>query len=193
MFNTNVDVVKKINREAMYSLTKPYEASQIIKIIIKHVIFFIKKDSYSCTITDGTAGSGGDTLNFSKYFNKVNSVEVNKNMYDLLINNTKQMNNIRQLNADYMSVYKNIRQDVIYLDPPWGGPDYKSKREIALELSNWPLYKLVNELLDLFKKTIIVIKAPLNIDMYGFKCVKETCLIYNQSNKATFKLLVIYN
>ncbi len=66
---------------ASYSLTKPFEASQISKYIIEKINEYIKKSSYDCIITDGTAGSGGDCINFSKYFKKINAVEINEEMF----------------------------------------------------------------------------------------------------------------
>ena len=82
----NVDRLRLlITDESIYSISKPRDAEKIIKLI-KHVY---KKDIFNATITDGTANVGGDTIHFSKHFNKVNSVELNPLHCKALENNLR--------------------------------------------------------------------------------------------------------
>jgi len=181
-----------IDYVASYSLTKPYEGSQISKFIVEKINIILKKDSFNCTITDGTAGSGGDSINFSGLFEKVNSVEINREMYNILINNTRNKNNIILYNDDYTKIYHRLNQDVIYLDPPWGGAGYKHKKDVLLELSGVQLSMFIKTLLNEHKGTLIFIKAPLNINTDGI-CIDGQIVIYNKSKMPSFKLIFVTN
>ncbi len=181
-----------IDYVASYSLTKPYEGSQISKFIIDKINNVLKKDSFNCIVTDGTAGSGGDSINFSNNFEKVNSVEINKEMYYILANNTRHKNNIALYNDDYTKIYNRLIQDVIYLDPPWGGTEYKYKKDIVLELSGIPLSLFIKNISRHCKETLVFIKAPLNINTTGI-CISDQIIIYNKSKMPSFKLIFVGN
>ena len=56
-----------------YSITRPKFANEISKLIKS------KLSNKKFTITDATAGMGGNTLSFANYFDKVNSVEYDPN------------------------------------------------------------------------------------------------------------------
>jgi len=168
--------------QASYSRTKQYEANQIINYILRHV-----NNYSSSTITDGTAGAGGDSINFSKYFKNVNSVEMDNDIYNMLLKNAELCKNINFINEDYLEIYKNLHQDVIYLDPPWGGPNYKLKKEVCLYISNKPLYIVIEQLMEQFKIDIFV-KVPLNVCTINFKNYTSE-FIYNKSKFKSFKLL----
>lgn len=194
-----------ISYVASYSLTKPYEATQISKYIIEKINEHLAKSSYDCIITDGTAGSGGDCINFSKYFKKINAVEIRIEMFNLLKRCAQSKNNISFYNDDYLHIYNKLDQDIIYLDPPWGGTDYKFRHTVELKLSEIPLYKIINDLLFYNKKDaaeakeekktkigiIIFVKAPLNVCTKNMD-IKDSSLIYNKSGIPSFKLLTFF-
>ena len=59
-----------------------------------------------------------------------------------------------------------MKQDVIFFDPPWGGPNYKEIQELDLFLSNIELSKIVN---CIFKNVeCIAIKIPHNFNKKKF-------------------------
>ena len=66
-----------------------------------------------------------------------------------------------------------MKQDVIYIDPPWGGKNYKYKENINLYLSNIPIYTICNNLKGNFK--YLVLKVPYNFNLKNFK----NNIIYN--------------
>ena len=70
--------------------------AQIISNIIK------LKYPNTKIIADMTANVGGNTLNFAKHFDKVYSIEINKNTFDMLNNNIKVYGykNIKTFNDD---------------------------------------------------------------------------------------------
>ena len=65
--------------------------------------------------------------------------------------------------ADYTKIYDTLHQDVVFIDPPWGGPSYKKKKSVKLQLSNIPLYKIIQNLSNRVK--LIVLKTPTNFDV----------------------------
>lgn len=109
------------------------------------------------TITDGTASCGGNVMSFMCHsrYGHVNAVEVNAETFNLLRQNiqiTKQLRpysaNVNTLFASYLDVMHTLEQDVVFLDPPWGGIGSNSKDGplVDLQLGNKPLVEIVNDL-----------------------------------------------
>jgi 16S rRNA G966 N2-methylase RsmD len=151
--------------EGLWSITHPYEAD----IISNNIIILLdnhnmKKDS----IIDMTAGCGGNTLSFIKYFNNVTAVEMNEDRFKILQGNIKSydINNIELICGDSINNINNT-YDVFFIDPPWGGPDYKKYTNITLMLSNIMLIDIIN-MIPINK--MIVLKLPFNYDMGEILC-----------------------
>jgi 16S rRNA G966 N2-methylase RsmD len=178
----------QLNDEGSFSITKPYESVQII-----NVIYGIIGDLKDKIITDATACMGGDTINFSKYFKNVNAVEISEENFNYLKINYKTFRcyNVNLFNQDYMQIYDKLKQDVIYIDPQWGGRDYKKKEHIDLKLgehSVLDLIKSINESMDKLAEHIFV-KAPLNVNSDFLKDAESVYHIPNKSGKISFLLL----
>ena len=151
----------KMDNVSVYSMT-PLEASKsIIKIILKYV----PKKS---TITDMTACIGGDTIRFSQIFSQINSIELSEERCEFLKHNVNvyKRKNVKIYQGDSLNIIEKLKQDVIYIDPPWGGKKYKYKKKINLYLSKQPMWNICNTLLPLAK--IIVLKVPLNFNVNFF-------------------------
>jgi 16S rRNA G966 N2-methylase RsmD len=163
-FPSNNDKIL-IDDVGKYSISKPDKANLIVQIIKKIM------NTTNLTITDGTACIGGDTLAFSETFDHVNSVELDKTRYDYLKHNMDVFGrkNITFYNDSYINLYDKLKQDVIYLDPPWGGPDYKNKKYVKLSLGNVPLEELCKDIIDNKLCKLIVLKLPFNYDLKDFK------------------------
>ena len=123
-----------------------------------HLIYemeqFMKKEPKELTITDATAGVGGDTLCFAQRFNNVNAVELDSLHCSIVAHNLlaykkrKKVNLICANYVDVVGLYKPwpgtpITQNVIYFDPPWGGPKYKTRNTVILKLDNIPLSQII--------------------------------------------------
>ena len=101
----------------------------------------------NCTITDATGGMGGDTIIFAKNFKKVNVCEINLDHVLAIYNNLNIFNLINKVNLyhrDYLNIMNNLKLNIIFIDPPWGGPNYKKESTISLYLNEIPLYDIVN-------------------------------------------------
>jgi 16S rRNA G966 N2-methylase RsmD len=161
--------------EGLWSITHPNDADVISKTILE----FCNKE---LNIIDLTAGCGGNLISFGKYFNNVTGIEYNKDRFEILKTNISCYNyEINIINDDCYN-YLNNNYDIFFIDPPWGGPDYKLNNNLKLYLSN-------NELKDIIenipKNKFIVIKIPFN---YNYEYIKEN---YNILKIQNFNNIVI--
>lgn len=183
-----------INKEAKYSISRPYEAQQITNFICDKCSKYTRDSPKDLIITDATACVGGDTISFANAFLHVLSIEMNNNNIKLLEENIKIHNkkNITIIQDDYTKIWKNLLQDIIYIDAPWNGISYKTKKDVDLFLSNIPLYELVDSILNYVKLIGIFLKVPLNLNMTHYqKYLKDSIIIKNKNGKDSFKILFL--
>ncbi len=136
----------KVDEEGLYSITHPKDAD----IISKTIIEILNKDQLH--IIDLTAGCGGNMISFIKYFKFVTGIEIDKERFKILKEN--------------LDKYSKNNYDIYFIDPPWGGPDYKNNPNIQLYLSN---IKIEDFILTLPKNKLIVLKLPFNYNIENFK------------------------
>jgi len=161
----------KIDHESIMYITIPADADMINQLIINHVI---KKglDITDMIITDATAGVGGDTISFAKIFKEVISIELDKERYNYLSNNVSayKFDNVILFNDDALKIIQHIeKQDIIFIDPPWGGKDYKKNNNLRLYINDIELEDCCISFLDKTKMkcvpSLIVLKLPINYDL----------------------------
>lgn len=167
----NLDKSKlKMSNVGLYSIT-PYKEADSLSNSILNIL-----DNYGLgelDITDATGGMGGNTISFSKYFRNVNSIENNREHFDILkhnIENVYTCENVILYNSDYTTIFDKIVQDIIYIDPPWGGPDYKKYDKLKLYLGGISIDIFIRDkLLGIENIKLIVLKVPKNFDYTGLK------------------------
>ena len=121
----------KLTEEGSYSITRRRDADRIINLL-KYV--FNKLDGY--TITDSTACVGGDTINFARHFGHVHSIEIKEDNFEALTNNVKvyDLQNVTLYHGDSTNLF-NWNTHMLYVDPPWGGKEYRQHAKLELFLS----------------------------------------------------------
>ena len=181
MLKTNKDYSKLLIDNESFSFITIREISNLItKIICKHLILN-NLNPLKITIVDSTAGVGGNTLSFLKFFEKTIAVEICSMRYNYLLNNINvyEFNNHKCINMDFCDYYKNNivfdNPDVIFMDPPWGGIGYKNSNNLRLKLG---ITSVENIIIDVFKKfeseliykktKFIILKLPKNYDIEYF-------------------------
>lgn len=180
-----------------YSITFYNDAKKIthqIKNILKKIDCDINYDDI--TITDASAGIGGNTISFARKFGKVNSIEILPIHCSIIENNVKVYKLEDKVNL-YCDNYFNLdlKQDVIFFDPPWGGKDYYLKDKLMLYLDNKPLYDIVNDIKD---TKLIVLKVPINFDFETFydnikyKNTEQDDIKHPFKNKVSYKIIYLY-
>lgn len=161
----NIDKSKlQMTVEGEYSITPKYMASQIYTIIKQYL-----KNTKDLIITDANGGIGGDTINFALKFKLVNSVEASPSHCRVLQHNVNvyHLKNVKVYCQNYVEIMKSLKQDVIFMDPPWGGIHYKDVPNLSLYLDGYLIEELVNLLSSRAK--LFVIKVPKNFNFVHFK------------------------
>jgi len=149
----------KTTNEGSYSITRRRDAQRIMNVLRS-----VFKEMKTMTITDSTACIGGDTLNFASNFSHVHSIELNNENFQALTNNVQVygFNNVTLHNADSVELF-NWNTHVLYIDPPWGGKDYKKHSKLDLFMSNKRLDCWLEEILSRKNRpNYIILKLPSN-------------------------------
>lgn len=198
-YNGDIDLWDKleIDDETVSYISLPDDAENITKIIQSHCKN-INMETQNLIITDATAGAGGNVLSFSKFFKIVNAIENDTKRYHFLTNNLNvyKIDNINHYCDDCLNLIFNIYHDIIFFDPPWGGRDYKEKKNLRLKISELSLEticsKLINE--SKYPPRLIALKLPKNYDMkYLHDSIinSNIKIILHSLNK--MNVLIIYN
>lgn len=147
--------------EGLYSITLPNDAEEISSLI-KDLL------GNEITICDATAGIGGNTISFGKNFKSIISIELCKIRFKILENNIKvyDLLNINLINDSCLNKL-NLECSAYFFDPPWGGPDYKYKKNIRFRLGDLTLIEIVKKI-NQYGQKIIFFKLPNNYDLNEF-------------------------
>ena len=193
IFNSKVDFTKlKLTNEALYSMNNPEESEVLVKIIKDNV-----KSNKTLTITDGTANVGGTTLNLGRYF-KVNAIELNPLNCQALKDNVKEYKlekNVTVYCDSFLNLMNKLEHDVIILDPPWGGVNYKTKKQLNLYLDNTNLVDIVNQFKNV-KLTLLKVPKNFNINYFLAKLNNSSIKIhkiYKNNKYLSYLIIVIIN
>ena len=155
-----IDYTKlKLTNEGEYSVTRRRDADRILSIL-KGIL----KDTKTKTITDATGCVGGDTIHFGINFLKVDSIEINEANFEALKNNISVygLQNVTLHLGDSTKIF-NWKTDILYIDPPWGGPNYKDAKNLDLFMSTKRIDEWLEEImLRKNRPNYIVLKLPYN-------------------------------
>lgn len=159
-FKENVDYTKlQMTPEGLYSITRRRDGERILAFLRSKIA-----NISTLSITDATACVGGDTLLFSLYFRKVDSIEWKHDNCIVLRNNVDVFGatNVKIHEGDSSQIF-NWKTDVLYVDPPWGGPDYYKQPSLDLYIGIFRLDIWIEEILKRDKRPqYIVLKVPQN-------------------------------
>jgi hypothetical protein len=164
------DVIRQLrtDHEGSYSITEAGLAEETSLSILR--LFGPEKAPY-VTITDCTSGVGGNTINFIKHFSRVNSIEMDPTRSAHAQHNVNVIfggspSNVKFFIGDGSQIPLTLRQDVLFLDPPWGGPEYDQVPLLELYLGGRRLSNVCNS----FKghASLLVLKVPFNFNIAGF-------------------------
>lgn len=149
-----------------YSITDMKSADQISKLIIKIL------NTNNATVLDLCAGIGGNTISFAKYFTHVTAVEVSLIRCQILEHNLNLLElhkNVDIVNENLCSIIDYLLfYDVIFIDPPWGGIDYKNYETIDICINENISFAEVCCRLSLHTK-MVVLKLPVNFNLEKFR------------------------
>ena len=170
-YTQNEKVQFKTDETGIYSMTSAKIAEQMTYDIIK-----LFSENYKIRVTDATASIGGNAIPFliADNFSFVNIVEKNTLRFEMLkkninIKKKKIIGKYVLFNKSYLKIYRDLKQDIVFIDPPWGGPDYYKYKNLILYLDEIHLGKICRTiLLDIEDLKFIVIKTPKNFFISDF-------------------------
>ena len=167
-----------LDDDAMFSVTDEKQADTITEMI---KLFMPQAKS----ITDGCACCGGNVLSFSgllsrsrdvhRRFEHVNAVEMDPVRHSYLEQNVllaaqqnpNQPKRVSVYCGDYLTMVSQLQQDVIFLDPPWGGPGMMHDDLVRLDFAGQGLGSLCQQTFRSYAP-FIVLKLPNNFDFKYF-------------------------
>jgi len=186
--NINYDKLM-IDTIGKYSITLPRKADDISRIIKDFCLSSLIKINFDkklkkIRITDATAGVGGNVLSFCKHKFEVKAIELDSDRYKYLLNNIKEYGyKVDTYNCDYLTIYDKLEQDIIYMDPPWGGIEYKKEENITLRLGNIAIEELCILISDKKLSKYTILKLPFNYNLNHIKdIVKLPLTIFTLKN-----------
>ena len=153
----------QLTEEGKYSYTKQKDGEKTIQFLKRYI-----PSLHTRSILDGTGNIGGDTILFGLYLHTVNSIELDPDNFKALTHNVNlyKLKNVDLHEGDTTILYKEYPSDILYLDPPWGGPDYKDKKELDLWLGSHRVDVFLRDSVlakeALWKPIWIVLKLPFN-------------------------------
>ena len=160
------------------------QAHEINKILKKYT-------TENDIITDATACIGGNSVFFKKDFRCVNIIEKDPDVFNILKKNTS-FSKCKHYNCSYLNIMYTLKQDIIFLDPPWGGTYYKKSGNINLYLDNVNVTTIINNLYH--HARYIAMKVPTNYnlvdvnkDFWDWKIYPICCY-----KKKIYNLIIFY-
>ena len=177
------------------SFVVPYEQRNIYSTIYQSIQInniILEYTDENSIITDATACIGGNSYFFCKKFKFVNCVEINERLFDTLKNNIQEFKNKILYNCSYNIIKFLLKQDVVFIDPPWGGELYKTRKKIELYLDDINVFNIVDSLYNHTK--IVALKVPNNFNRTRITCDFWKHRIYsiNKNRKSIYKLIIFY-
>jgi len=157
----------KMTPEGEYSITRRADGKKLLQKMISVVGTTKRKH-----ITDLTGNVGGDTIMFALHFGHVESIELDRENYEALKHNveTFKLKNVTLHHGDSTRIF-NWKTDILYVDPPWGGPDYKEKENLDLFLGKERIDEYLTDILEEpWRPNFIFMKLPRN---YNFERLEQ--------------------
>lgn len=153
--------------ESRYSSLMPWHIASLLNV--KNYL-----PSSPKKIVDLTAHIGVDTIFYGILYPDADilAIENNKDTFLKLEYNLKKYGEILNRKGTFKALLSDSSKllddpritgaDIVYIDPPWGGTEYKKEAFIGLKLGDLDIINVVLKLLERVKT--IVLKIPLNFD-----------------------------
>jgi hypothetical protein len=174
----NIDLSRiRMTGESIYSTNWYTHAKDIHHFMAEYIEVELKY----LIITDATSNVGGNTIPFGLEFKGVNAVEIDSLTCDLLKNNVDvyKMKNVNIFCNDYIKIKDELKQDIVFFDPPWGGTEYMKNDIIQLYISGFNIIYLAKNVLN-YNASYVFIKVPVNFD---FESLNKELSSFNPTKK----------
>lgn len=169
----------RLNLEGAYSLTPHHVSQAVIFEAAQLMQHHWQTPLMACSMLECFAGQGGDTAAFLACArpHTLYAVEHNVANFNNLVNNMAEYQRacpvvtavhfIRDNAVEVLRKAPHQRYDVVYMDPPWGGPTYRRQTRHAALLvphaSPVTVWELVLEVLPRCK--LVILKVPVGYEL----------------------------
>ncbi|XP_026168794.1 trimethylguanosine synthase [Mastacembelus armatus] len=157
---TRFDEGIKLDREGWFSVT-PERIAEHIALRVAHSF------SDSQLVIDAFCGVGGNAIQFALTGKRVLAIDIDPLRLDLAWHNAMVYgvaDRIEFLQGDFLQLASRLQGDVVFLSPPWGGPDYLTAEvfdiKTMMEPDGFEIFRLAKLISD-----NIVYFLPRNVDM----------------------------
>lgn len=163
----------QFHEEGLYSMTSANAAREMNDCIAK--LPFLQNLGRGIEITDGCACCGGNVMSLmcDERYRTINAVELSPETFGMLKHNVQNTKSfcpfqtkgvIVNLFVDsYLSKMDTLTQDVVMLDPPWGGIGYRQNQVEDLSLGDMSIVQIVNHLYTNRQQNLtkyVILKVP---------------------------------
>jgi len=151
----------RMNKEGIYSST----SINLIDKYMAHLCKVVQIEASGLTLLDATANMGSSALGFARHFKRVIAVEIDDFNFSILKNNVElyKYPNLELRHGDIFNIHSVVKYDIAFIDPPWGGMDYRAQGKYELYLGSKSLSELLIEMQCGLK--YIILKVPHNYDI----------------------------
>ena len=152
-----------MDHEAAWSISTPAMMKLIIDCIHEYV-----GSTADFIIVDATANVGGSAIALAGVCREVIAVEISPNTFEMLKNNISLYDcadKIRPVLGNYLEIGAEMKCDLVFVDPPWGGVDYRTEKKNSLFLLDGAgrqvsMEELAKEVVSKTGARWLAIKAP---------------------------------
>lgn len=181
----------RATRDTAFSSELPEQIAQTIKIVQKLA------PGKKRRVLDATAHVGGFSLVWAKthLHDDVTAVEIDPYVFSALQHNVKalQLKNVKPINADIAEFIKTVTvpYDIIYMDPPWGGPGYRHKKVVQLRLGRQTAPDFIRAVWAKKIARWVIFKAPINYEIRSLTFPYTVQTVMRQGKSTPDYLLII--
>ncbi|XP_044074320.1 trimethylguanosine synthase [Siniperca chuatsi] len=150
----------RLDREGWFSVT-PERIAEHIALRVEHSF------SDSQLVIDAFCGVGGNAIQFALTGKRVLAIDIDPVRLDLARHNAmvyRVADRIEFLQGDFLQLAPHLRGDVVFLSPPWGGPDYLTAEVFDIKTMMEPDGFEIFRLATLISENIVYF-LPRNADM----------------------------
>lgn len=156
---------------SIYSTTPHDQAEYTANLLLNYYTPEVLKTKI---VTEANACIGGMTWSLAKHTKLVNAIELNPLHAEILRHNLKLYNlsNINVIEGNCIPLLKPTKSHILFLDPSWGGANYKKEKNIVLSYEYNGKPYLIDDLVHGYLSYLvemIIIKLPYGYDTESLK------------------------
>lgn len=159
----------QIDAEGLYSAAPE-------KVLLK-----IARKFQGKTVIDAFCGAGASSIALAQYARKVFAIDLDARRLMFAKHNARVygvLNKLEFINGDSLQIVPTLQAEVVFLDPPWGGPSYIQKPVFGFQDFTVDIKNLLKNLLE--KNLLVVLNVPKNFNLKELKSFQASYAVHEQ-------------